>query len=161
MNLAVVDPFQELVDSLCKVLSTPVYTPTASPSPVSATATSSAPIYTAITMVNPAPYSGSVDECNGFLLQCSLILELQQHRFPSKELKSPSYCLYSQVKCTSWLNLHGSKTDQQTIHSMPSLLISERFLEDRLEISPLVSNYTIFVKARAPFKIIISNSEPK
>ncbi|KAL0149815.1 hypothetical protein M9458_054863 [Cirrhinus mrigala] len=68
MNPTGVDPFQELVDSLRKVLSVPAST---APPPAPASApSSSAPVYTASPVVNPAPYSGSAEECNGFLLQC-------------------------------------------------------------------------------------------
>ncbi|KAL0147889.1 hypothetical protein M9458_056810 [Cirrhinus mrigala] len=72
MNPTGVDPFQELVDSLRKVLSVPASTaPPPAPSPAPASAPSSlAPVYTASPVVNPAPYSGSAEECNGFLLQC-------------------------------------------------------------------------------------------
>ncbi|KAK3513069.1 hypothetical protein QTP70_000954 [Hemibagrus guttatus] len=38
-------------------------------------------------MAKPAPYSGSVEDCNGFLLQCSLVLEMQPHMFPTERSK--------------------------------------------------------------------------
>ncbi|ROL43550.1 Retrotransposon-derived protein PEG10 [Anabarilius grahami] len=41
-------------------------------------------------MAKPAPYSCSAEECNGFLLQCSLILEMQPHLFPNDNAKSYS-----------------------------------------------------------------------
>ncbi len=87
MNQTDVDPFQELVDSLRRVLTPPVTT-TPAPAPVSSPVTSPpGPIYSASPMVNPAPYSGSADDCNGFLLQCSLALEMQPHRFPTERAK--------------------------------------------------------------------------
>ncbi len=38
-------------------------------------------------MVRPAPYSGRAEECNGFLLQCSLTFEMQPHLFPTERAK--------------------------------------------------------------------------
>ncbi|KAK3516460.1 hypothetical protein QTP70_014791 [Hemibagrus guttatus] len=38
-------------------------------------------------MAQPAPYSGSVEDCNGFLLQCSLVLEMQPHLYPTERSK--------------------------------------------------------------------------
>ncbi len=55
--------------------STPVSSPVTSPP---------GPIYSASTMVNPAPYSGSANDCKGFLLQCLLALEIQPHKFPTE-----------------------------------------------------------------------------
>ncbi|ROL43790.1 Retrotransposon Gag-like protein 6 [Anabarilius grahami] len=40
------------------------------------------PVYTS-PMAKPAPYSGSAEDCNGFLLQVSLTLEIQPHLFPT------------------------------------------------------------------------------
>ncbi len=75
MNQTDVDPFQELVDSLCRELSPPVTT-TPAPKPVSSPVTSPpGPIYSASPMVNPAPYSGS------------LTLEMQPHQFPTERAK--------------------------------------------------------------------------
>ncbi len=75
------------MDSLRRVLTPPVTT-TPAPAPVSSPVTSPpGPIYSASPMVNPAPCSGSADDCNGFLLQCSLALEMQPHRFPAERAK--------------------------------------------------------------------------
>ncbi|KAK3575530.1 hypothetical protein QTP86_029276 [Hemibagrus guttatus] len=38
-------------------------------------------------MAKPVPYSGSAEDCNGFLLQCSLVLEMQPHMFPTERSK--------------------------------------------------------------------------
>ncbi|KAK3560575.1 hypothetical protein QTP86_010914 [Hemibagrus guttatus] len=38
-------------------------------------------------MAQLAPYSGSVEDCNGFLLQCSLVLEMQPHLYPTEQSK--------------------------------------------------------------------------
>ncbi|KAI2665792.1 Transposon Tf2-9 polyprotein [Labeo rohita] len=82
------DPFQELVDSLRRVLLRPAATispPTAgesSPSP----STSSPPVPSS-PMARPAPYSGRAEECNGFLLQCSLIFTMQPMQYPADQSK--------------------------------------------------------------------------
>lgn len=82
------DPFQELVDAMRRVLSQtttpPAPAPTSDPAP---SISSSTPIYPASHMVNPVPSSGLVEECNGFIMQCSLVLEMQPHRFPTERAK--------------------------------------------------------------------------
>ncbi|KAL0147986.1 hypothetical protein M9458_056713 [Cirrhinus mrigala] len=80
------DPFQELVDSLREVLlRSPV---TISPVPPSedppAPSTSSA-IVPSSPMARPAPYAGGAEECNGFLLQCSLVFTMQPALYPTDQ----------------------------------------------------------------------------
>ncbi|ROL50881.1 Retrotransposon-derived protein PEG10 [Anabarilius grahami] len=80
------DPFQDLVDALHHTFT--VHPPPSAPAITSAnTATSSSPPVYASPMAKPAPYSGSAEDCNGFLLQCSLTLEMQLHLFPTKYSK--------------------------------------------------------------------------
>ncbi|XP_058242928.1 extracellular calcium-sensing receptor-like [Hemibagrus wyckioides] len=38
-------------------------------------------------MAMPSTYSGSAEDCSGFLLQCSLAMEMQPHRFPTDRAK--------------------------------------------------------------------------
>jgi len=38
-------------------------------------------------MAKPVPFSGSAEDCNGFLLQCSLVLEMQPHLYPDDHAK--------------------------------------------------------------------------
>ncbi|ROJ36310.1 Retrotransposon-derived protein PEG10 [Anabarilius grahami] len=38
-------------------------------------------------MAKPAPFSGSAEDCNGFILQCSLVLEMQPHLYPDDHSK--------------------------------------------------------------------------
>lgn len=53
--------------------------------PTSASSTLiSPPVYVASTMVMPMLYSGLVEDCIDFLLQCSLALERQPHQFPTE-----------------------------------------------------------------------------
>ncbi len=79
------DPFQELVDNLRRVL-TPAPPPTPSITSVSTTTTSSSPVIVS-SMARPAPYSGVAEECNGFLLQCSLSIEMQPYLYPTERSK--------------------------------------------------------------------------
>ncbi len=79
------DPFQELVDSLRRVLR-PAPPPTPPITSVTTTTTSS-PVVISSPMAKPAPFSGVAEECNGFLLQCSLALEMQPHLYPTERLK--------------------------------------------------------------------------
>ncbi len=79
------DPFQELVDNLRRVL-TPAPPPTPSNTSVSITTTSSSPVFVS-PMARPAPFSGVAEECNGFLLQCSLSIEIQPYQYPTERSK--------------------------------------------------------------------------
>ncbi|KAK3564108.1 hypothetical protein QTP86_007568 [Hemibagrus guttatus] len=82
------DPLQDLVAALRQALAAlpaPAPTPPAINSADTITA-SLAPLCSS-PMAQPAPYSGSVEDCNGFLLQCSLVLEMQPHLYPTKRSK--------------------------------------------------------------------------
>ncbi len=84
------DPFQELVDSLRKVLlNLPAQPAPSAPVPPPSINTTSSPSHTvfASPMARPAPFSGAAEECNGFLLQCSLTIELQPHMFVTEHSK--------------------------------------------------------------------------
>ncbi len=50
----------------------------------------SSPVYISSPMVKPAPFSGREEDCSGFLLQCSLALEVQPYQFPTERSKSLS-----------------------------------------------------------------------
>ncbi len=84
------DPFQELVDSLKRVLlhpsSPPVCPAPTPPLPITTPSTSS-PIVFASPMARPAPFTGSAEECNGFLLQCTLTIDLHPQMFPTDQSK--------------------------------------------------------------------------
>ncbi|KAK3519335.1 hypothetical protein QTP70_024760, partial [Hemibagrus guttatus] len=77
------DPFRDLVETLRQALA-------ALPAPTATSANtvtaSSAPLYVS-PMAQPAPYSGSVEDCNGFILQCSLVLEMQPHLYTTERSK--------------------------------------------------------------------------
>ncbi|KAK3526942.1 hypothetical protein QTP86_004713 [Hemibagrus guttatus] len=82
------DPLRDLVAALQQALAAllaPAPTPPATTS-VNTVTTSSAPLYSS-PMAQPAPYSGSVEDCNGFILQCSLVLEMQPHLYPTERSK--------------------------------------------------------------------------
>lgn len=89
------DPFQELVDSLRRVLqhpsaplAPPVSPARANPSKATTTAHSTpSPVVFSSPVVRPAPFSGTAEECNGFLLQCSLALETQSQLYPTEHSK--------------------------------------------------------------------------
>ncbi len=80
------DPFQEIVDQLKWTL-TIMNTATASTSVTTTTSSSANPPVMVSPMVRRAPYSGRAEECNGFLLQCSLAFEMQPHLFPTERAK--------------------------------------------------------------------------
>ncbi|KAK3538694.1 hypothetical protein QTP86_013036 [Hemibagrus guttatus] len=82
------DPLQDLIAALRQALAAlpaPAPTPPAIISADTVTA-SSAPLCSS-PMAQPVPYSGSVEDCNGFLLQCSLVLEMQPHLYPTERSK--------------------------------------------------------------------------
>lgn len=75
------DPFQEMVELLKQTLTAASASPPAVASGISTSSTVATP------MAEPAPYSGAAEECNGFLLQCSLSFELQPLLFPTEKSK--------------------------------------------------------------------------
>ncbi len=78
------DPFQEIVDHLKRALITMTTTTAATSVTTTTTSSASNPPVIASPMARPAPYSGRAEECNGFLLQCSLALEMQPHLYPTE-----------------------------------------------------------------------------
>ncbi|KAL0146841.1 hypothetical protein M9458_057780 [Cirrhinus mrigala] len=72
------DPIRELVDLMKEALTK--HTPVTAPLLPHATGITSP-------MATPAPYSGSAEDCNGFLLQCSLKFEMEPHRFTTEQGK--------------------------------------------------------------------------
>ncbi len=71
------------MDSLRRVLR-PAPPPTP---PITSVTTTSSPTMVSSPMAKPAPFSGVAKECNGFLLQCSLALEMQPHLYPTERSK--------------------------------------------------------------------------
>ncbi|KAK3560261.1 hypothetical protein QTP86_003987 [Hemibagrus guttatus] len=84
------DPLRDLVDTLGQALAALPLLAAApappSPAATSASTASSAPVCVS-PMAQPAPYSGSAEDCNGFLLQCSLVLEMQPHLYSTERPK--------------------------------------------------------------------------
>ncbi|KAK3542222.1 hypothetical protein QTP86_018469 [Hemibagrus guttatus] len=80
------DPVQDLVDALCsRLTSTSMPAPPATTSAFTAASPSPSPV--ASPMAKPAPFTGLAEDCNGFLLQCSLVLEMQPHLYPDDHTK--------------------------------------------------------------------------
>ncbi|ROI73786.1 Retrotransposon-like protein 1 [Anabarilius grahami] len=95
------DPFQELVGALRRAL-TPQ--PPSPPPAVASTTTTftPSPIVHASPMAKPAPYSGSAENCSGFLLQCVLVLEMQPHLYPDDTSKIAFIISQLQGKALQW-----------------------------------------------------------
>ncbi|KAK3517133.1 hypothetical protein QTP86_003980 [Hemibagrus guttatus] len=53
-------------------------------------------------MATPAPFSGSAEDCNGFLLQCSLALEMQPHLYPDDRAKVVFIVSHLDGKALHW-----------------------------------------------------------
>ncbi|KAK3537400.1 hypothetical protein QTP70_008852 [Hemibagrus guttatus] len=82
------DPLRDLVAALRQVLAThPAPAPTPPATTSVNTITTPSTLLCASPMAKPAPYSGSAEDCNGFLLQCSLVLEMQPHLYPTERSK--------------------------------------------------------------------------
>ncbi|ROJ30503.1 Retrotransposon-like protein 1 [Anabarilius grahami] len=97
------DPFQELMDAMRRVLtpqppSSSFNTAAASTS----TASTPSPVFTASPMAKPAPYSGSAEDCSGFLLQCELVLEMQPHIYSTDTAKIAFIISQLQGKALQW-----------------------------------------------------------
>ncbi|ROK16078.1 Retrotransposon-derived protein PEG10 [Anabarilius grahami] len=115
------DPFQALVDALRRTLTTnpPSPSPVTSPSPapavttVSTVSSPSPPVY-ASPMARPAPYSGSAEDCSGFLLQCELVLEMHPHLYPNDKAKIAFIISQLNGKALKWADSiwsqHGAVT---------------------------------------------------
>lgn len=119
MNPTTTDLFHELVDNLCHALTAEESTSTQSTT-ITPPSTPSPPVCVASPIVNPATYSGLVEGCNGFQLQCSLALEIHPPlrcvSSPLRELKyPPSYSCHLDehwnILAASWAS-----------HSLPRLL---------------------------------------
>ncbi|KAL0152924.1 hypothetical protein M9458_051753 [Cirrhinus mrigala] len=141
------DPFQELVDSLRRVLLRPAVTVSpppackSSPSP----STSSPPVPSS-PMARPAPYSGRAEECNGFLLQCSLIFTMQPTLYPTDQSKIAFIILYSQVQPYNGQRLFGFKPGRPRKPSSHSSHISKRFSVSLTRPYQRENNFTISSK---------------
>ncbi|KAK3563946.1 hypothetical protein QTP86_006274 [Hemibagrus guttatus] len=82
------DPLQDLVAALRQALTVHPAPMPAPPTTTSInTVTTPSTLLCASPMAKLAPYSGSLEDCNGFLLQCSLVLEMQPHMFPTERSK--------------------------------------------------------------------------
>ncbi|KAK3546861.1 hypothetical protein QTP86_003751 [Hemibagrus guttatus] len=80
------DPLRNLVETLRQALAALSAPAPPSPAATFANTASSAPLCVS-PMAQPAPYSGSAEDCNGFILQCSLVLEMQPHLYPTEGSK--------------------------------------------------------------------------
>ncbi|KAK3567320.1 hypothetical protein QTP86_019098 [Hemibagrus guttatus] len=82
------DPVRDLVAASRQALAT---LPVSAPTPPATTSVNTIPTPSALLcaspMAQPAPYSGTAEDCNGFLLQCSLVLEMQPHLYPTERSK--------------------------------------------------------------------------
>ncbi|KAK3556471.1 hypothetical protein QTP70_008245 [Hemibagrus guttatus] len=95
------DPLHELVEAFRRVLtSMPGSTAPAS----SSTSAAASPLLPVITspVATPAPYSGSAEDCNGFLLQCSLALEMRPHSYPDDRAKVMFFISHLSEKALRW-----------------------------------------------------------
>ncbi len=95
------DPFQGIVDQLKRTF-TIMNTATATTSVTTTTTSSANPPGMVSPMVRPAPYSGRAEECNRFLLQCSLTFEMQPHLFPTERVKIAFIISLLRGKALQW-----------------------------------------------------------
>ncbi|KAK3506478.1 hypothetical protein QTP70_001561 [Hemibagrus guttatus] len=108
--MSTLDPVQDLVEVLRRAL-TSASTP-APPATTSAfNAASPTPSAVASPMAKPAPFTGSAEDCNGFLLQCLLVLEMQPHLYPDDRSMRRSICWFWKtadvILGRPWLEKHN------------------------------------------------------
>ncbi|ROL54901.1 Retrotransposon-derived protein PEG10 [Anabarilius grahami] len=97
------DPFQELVDAMRRVLtSQPPSSSFNTAAASTSTASTPSPVFAASPMAKPAPYSGSAEDCSGFLLQCDLVLEMQPHLYSTDTAKIAFIISQLQGKALQW-----------------------------------------------------------
>ncbi|KAK3529972.1 hypothetical protein QTP86_009360 [Hemibagrus guttatus] len=85
-SMSTPDPLHELVEALHRALASMPGSTAPASSSASAVASPSPPVI-ASPVAAPALYSGKAEDCNGFLLQCSLALEMQPHSYPDDRAK--------------------------------------------------------------------------
>jgi len=107
------DPFQELVDALRRALTSSSPSPAPAITSVSTVSTPSPPVH-ASPMAKPAPYSGSAEDCSGFLLQCALVLEMQLHLYPTETTKVAFIISHLQGKALQWADSIWSQNSPVT-----------------------------------------------
>ncbi|ROL45085.1 Retrotransposon-derived protein PEG10 [Anabarilius grahami] len=107
------DPFQELVDALRRALTTSASPPSPAITSANTVTSPSPPVHTS-PMAKPAPYSGSAEDCSGFLLQCALVLEMQPHLYPSDTSKVAFIISQLQGKALQWADSIWSQNSPVT-----------------------------------------------
>ncbi|KAK3513653.1 hypothetical protein QTP70_028807, partial [Hemibagrus guttatus] len=95
------DPLHELIEALRRALAS---APTSAPPAITSASTATSPLSPVIAspMATPAPFSGSAEDCNGFLLQCSLALEMQPHLYPDDRAKVAFIISHLDGKALCW-----------------------------------------------------------
>ncbi|KAK3530547.1 hypothetical protein QTP86_027911 [Hemibagrus guttatus] len=97
------DPLRDLFAALRQVLTAHPEPAPATPSTTSVnTITTPSTLLCASPMAKTAPYSGLAEDCNGFLLQCSLVLEMQPHMYPTERSKAAFIITQMSGKALLW-----------------------------------------------------------
>ncbi|KAK3548372.1 hypothetical protein QTP70_011698 [Hemibagrus guttatus] len=119
------DPLHGLVEAVRRALASVP----ASTSPVSSsvsTAASPSPPVIASPVATPAPFSGSAEDCNGFLLQCLLALEMQPHLYPDDRARVVFIISHLDEKALRWAESLWTQNNP-IVYSLPSF--TEHFKE--------------------------------
>ncbi|ROL54357.1 Coagulation factor IX [Anabarilius grahami] len=154
------DPFQDLVDALRRTLTVhPASTPAPQAITSANTTITPSPLLYASPMAKPAPYSGSAEECNSFLLQCSLLLEMQLHMFPTEQSKVAFLITQLSGKALLW-------ADSIWTQKHPAIQSYSSFVEHFKEVFGClpgillsVRNFTILSKEQCLLTNMLFNSE--
>ncbi|ROL45956.1 Retrotransposon-like protein 1 [Anabarilius grahami] len=94
-------------------------------------------------MARPAPYSGSAEDCSGFLLQCALVLEMQPHLYPNDTSKIAFIISQLQGKALQWVDSLWSQKGP-AVQSYDSFVNHFREFSANPSLTPpLVSNFSI------------------
>ncbi len=148
------DPFQELMDNLRRVLMPATSSTTSTTS--ASTITTSSPSMIVSPMAKPMPFSGVAEECKGFLLQCSLYMEMQPHLYSMERLKVSFIISLLSGKALQWAETIWAQSsnitqsfDNFVSHLITLSLISGKFSDVRMVIHPPATSCTIY--GRGPY----------
>ncbi|KAK3508516.1 hypothetical protein QTP70_031804, partial [Hemibagrus guttatus] len=119
-------PLHELVEALRRALASMPGSTAPTNSSASAAASPSPPVI-ASPVAAPALYSGAAEDCNGFLLQCSLALEMQPHSYPDDRAKVAFIVSHLGGKALRW-------AEPLWIQNHPIMSSLPRFIEHFKEV---------------------------
>ncbi len=148
------------MDNLRRVLMPKPPHPLHQPLPAS-TITTSSPSMIASPMAKPTPFSGVAEECNGFLLQCSLYIEMQPHLYSTERSKVSFIISLLSGKALQWAETIWAQSSNIT-QSFDNFVAHFREVFGRPygDPSPPATNCTIYGRGPYPSGICAEIQNP-